>query len=361
MGLHRRLAELAGFFVPLGLTAFGGPAAHLERMRSEVVGRRGWLEATEFLDLVGACNLLPGPGSTQVAMAIGYRRGGWAGLLLAGLCFILPASLLTLLLAWATVRFGHLPIVARLFAGVQPVMLAIVVQAIVRLGRTALTSGGKIALALLALAATLAGAPPLAVLLGCGLLSWMGSRQQAVRFPALALMPTTLGGGSIFVVFLKLGVVVFGSGYVLIAFLQAELVDRLHWLTSPQILDAVTAGQLTPGPVFATATFLGYLLAGWSGAALATAGIFLPSFGMAAAASPMARTMRARAGTLLDGINAAAVTVMAAVLLPLGQATLTTPARWAVAVLSAVLLLTTRLNSVWLLAAGALAGVLLRF
>ncbi|MGD0546833.1 MAG: chromate efflux transporter, partial [Terracidiphilus sp.] len=238
------------------------------------------MSRAQFLDLVGACNLLPGPGSTQVAMALGYSRGGWIGLVIAGVCFILPASVATLALAWAYVRFGALPQVQGVLYGAKPVMVAIIVQAIWKLGRTAYRNWQLAGAGLICFAAALAGLPPLAVLLTAGglalLLAWRRSHPGAAL--SLAGLPfglsgstaTSTGLGSLFFVFLKLGVVVFGSGYVLMAFLQADLVDRLHWITTPQLLDAITAGQLTPGPVFATATFLGYLLRGWAGAAIAT-------------------------------------------------------------------------------------------
>jgi len=269
------LSQVAQLFLRLGLTAFGGPAAHIGLMEREVVARRGWLSREQFLDLVGACNLLPGPSSTQVAMALGYNRAGWMGLVAAGACFILPASLATLALAWVYVRYGSLPQTQQILYGAKPVMVAIVAQAIWNLGRMAFR---RWPLALAGLAAAFAGAPPIAVLLVCGaatLLSvWLRTRPKTAL--SLAIFPTALGAGStagtgagaigllpIVLIFLKLGVVVWGSGYVLLAFFKADLVDRLHWVTESQLLDAVTAGQVTPGPVFATATFLGYLLHGW--------------------------------------------------------------------------------------------------
>jgi len=271
-GRESPLGEIVRLFLRLGLTAFGGPAAHLVLMQREAVERRGWMSRERFLDLVGACNLLPGPGSTQVAMALGYSRGGWLGLLAAGTCFILPASLATLALAWGYVRFGGLPLTQGLLYGAKPVMVAILVQAVWNLGRMAFRRRALALAGLVCLAAALAGVPPIAILLAAGALAllaaWRRSRPPAAC--CLAWLPAGLGGAatgtvalsSLFLVFLKLGVVVFGSGYVLLAFLQADLVNRLHWISQAQLLDAVTAGQLTPGPVFATATFLGYLLQG---------------------------------------------------------------------------------------------------
>jgi len=365
------LGEVFQFFLRLGLTAFGGPAAHIGLMQHEVVERRRWMSRERFLDLVGACNLLPGPGSTQVAMALGYGRAGWMGLAVAGVCLILPASLATLGLAWAYVRFGSLPQAQGLLYGAKPVMVAIIVQAVWKLGRTAFRGWAMVLAGLACLAAVLAGMPPIAVLLMSGgiflLIEWRRSNSGAIL--SLAGVPFGLSGAaagavglaSLFFVFLKLGVVVFGSGYVLVAFLKADLVDRLHWITEPQLLDAITAGQLTPGPVFATATFLGYLLRGWTGAALATVAIFLPSFLMAGAVGALADHIRKSklAAAFLDGVNAAAVALMASVVLVLGRTTLVDGWTWALGLGSVVLLLRFKINATWLILAGAAIGVLL--
>ncbi len=365
------LGEILRFFLRLGLTAFGGPAAHIGLMEREAVERRGWMSRESFLDLVGACNLLPGPGSTQVAMALGYNRGGWIGLVVAGCCFILPSSLATLALAWAYVRYGSLPQAQGLLYGIKPVMIAIIVQAIWKLGRTAFRRWQLALAGLACFAADLAGIPPIAVLLAAGGLAlvaaWAGSRRgTAMGFAAL---PAAAGGGALgatgliplFLVFLKLGVVVFGSGYVLVAFLQADLVDRLHWVTQPQLLDAITAGQVTPGPVFATATFLGYLLRGWAGAAVATVAIFLPSFLMAGLVGALAGRIRKSklAAAFLDGVNAAAVALMAAVALSLGRAALMDGWTLALGLVSVALLVRYRVNATWLIVGGAVLGILL--
>jgi chromate transporter len=380
-GPHRRsqLAELFGFFLRLGVTAFGGPAAHIALMEREAVERREWLSRERFLDLVGGCNLLPGPSSTQVAMALGYTRAGWMGLAVAGICFILPASLAVLALAWAYVRYGGLPQVQGLLYGVKPVMVAIVVQAVWRLGRLALRGWGLALAGLACFVAVAWGAPPFAVLVAAGgvtllVTSWPVQRGRA---PGFAWLPAGLGGGtgalgaagvsgmvglgSLLLVFLKLGVVVFGSGYVLLAFLKADLVDRLHWITEAQLLDAITAGQVTPGPLFTTATFLGYLLHGFAGAAVATLAIFLPSFVMAAAVGALAGRIRKSklASAFLDGVNAAAVALMAEVAIVLGRATLIDGWTWALGLTSVVLLVTTRINATWLIAVGAAIGILL--
>jgi len=364
--------EIGRLFLRLGLTAFGGPAAHIGLMQREAVERRGWMGRERFLDLVGACNLLPGPGSTQVAMALGYSRAGWLGLSIAGVCFILPASLATLALAWAYLRYGGLPQAQGLLYGAKPVMVAVIVQAVWKLGRTAFRRWPLALAGAACFAAALAGAPPLAVLLASGsialLLAWRPSSASAAR--GFAWLPLALGGttagaaglAALFLVFLKLGVVVFGSGYVLLAFLKADLVDRLHWVTGPQLLDAITAGQLTPGPVFATATFLGYLLRGWAGAAVATVAIFLPSFLMAGAVGALAGRIRKSkpAAAFLDGVNAAAVALMANVCLALGRATLVDGWSWALGLVSAALLIRYRVNATWLILAGAALGFLLR-
>ena len=374
------LDEIFRLFLRLGLTAFGGPAAHIGLMEREAVERRGWLNRSEFLDLVGACNLLPGPGSSQVAMALGYRRAGWMGLAVAGACFILPSTLSTLALAWAYVRYGSLPQAQGLLYGAKPVMIAVIVQAVWNLGRMAFRRWALALAGLACFAAVLAGAQPIAVLLVAGglarFVTWIRSRPAAasgfaglpsVLRTGLAASGAAIGGGAVgllplLLVFLKLGVVVFGSGYVLFAFFKAELVDRMHWITGPQLLDAITAGQVTPGPVFAAATFLGYLLRGWAGAAVATAAIFLPSFLMAGLVGALAGRIRksALAAAFLDGVNAAAVALMASVALALGRATLVDGWTWAIGLVSVALLVRFRLNATWLILIGAGLGLLLR-
>jgi chromate transporter len=368
-----RLAEVLGFFLRLGLTGFGGPAAHIALMETEAVQRRRWITRERFLDLLGSCNLLPGPSSTQVAMALGYTRAGWAGLAIAGACFITPAALCTLALAGAYVRYGHLAQAQGVLYGAKPVMVAIVAQAIWRLGRMALRTWMLAAAGMVCLAASLAGATPILVLvIAGGVFAGVAvQRENRTKRSSIVAIPSALASTSataaapallpIAFVFLKLGVVVFGSGYVLLAFLQADLVDRLHWVTKAQLLDAITAGQVTPGPLFATATFLGYLLHGYSGALTATVAIFLPSFVMAGLVGAMAGQLRKSpvlAG-FLDGVNAAAVALMAAVTLALGRAALVDVWTAAIAVVSAVVLLRFKLNATWLIVGGALVGIVL--
>lgn len=364
------LGEVFRLFLRLGLTAFGGPAAHIGLIEREAVERRGWMSRARFLDLIGACNLLPGPSSTQVAMAVGYSRAGWMGLAIAGTCFILPATLATLALAWAYVHYGSLPQARGLLYGAKPVMMAIIVQAVWKLGRMAFRGWPSAVAGALCFAAALAGAPPLAVLLACGGVALLAAWERPGHGKAMGLLwlPAGLGGAagtaglaSVFLVFFKLGVVVFGSGYVLLAFLKADLVDRLHWVTQTQLLDAITAGQVTPGPVFATATFLGYLVRGWAGAAVATVAIFLPSFAMAGLVGALAGRVRKSklAGAFLDGVNAAAVALMASVALALGRATLVDGCTWALAGVSLALLVRFKVNATWLILGGAGLGIFL--
>lgn len=382
------LLELALVFLRLGTVAFGGPAAHLAMMRAEFVDRRRWLTPEEFLDLVGASNLIPGPGSTEVALFIGLRRAGWAGLVLAGLCFILPAALLVSFFAWAYVRLGQMPQTAGLLAGllygIKPVIIAVVAQALWALGRAALKTRLLALIGIWGLALCFAGGAPLALLVGAGTLTgargWW--REGPTRSPKpllilagavalLAVLPLTLsalaphavGPASplpLFVVFAKIGSVVFGSGYVLLAFLRADLVTRLHWLTSAQLLDAVAVGQFTPGPVFTTATFIGYVLAGPAGAVAATLGIFLPAFAFVALSGPLVPRLRRSpaAGAFLDGVNAASLALMAFVTWQLARAALVDGITVGL-VVSAVLLLRFRVNSVWLVLGGAVVGAVI--
>lgn len=366
--------EILALFLKIGLIGFGGPAAHIALMEREAVERRGWLRRDQFLDLVGGCNLLPGPSSTQVAMALGYTRGGWIGLLIAGACFIVPASLATLALAWAYVRYGHFPQAQGLLYGAKPVMVAIIAQAIWRLGRMALRGWVLGLLGAACFAAAWAGFAPFVVLLAAGALTllaaWAKAGEMKLRSIAwtsvgLSSAPAVAGSmslGAIALTFAKLGVVVFGSGYVLLAFLRADLIDRLHWITEQQLLDAITAGQITPGPVFATATFLGYLLHGWSGAAVATVAIFLPSFFLAALVGALARRIRGNhlAAAFIDGVNVAAVALMADVAIDLGDATLIDGWTWTIGLISGFLLLRFEVNATWLIVGGAGLGILLR-
>ena len=377
---RRPLAELAVLFLKLGTTAFGGPAAHIAMMEDEVVRRRQWLTHDEFLDLVGATNLIPGPNSTELAIHIGHRRAGWPGLLVAGACFILPAALIVTAIAWAYVRFGRLPRAEGLLYGVKPVIIAVVLQALWGLGGRALKTGPLIVLGAVAVGLCFAGVNELVVLFGAGLLLAL-ARGFTRRAPAgggealpaavpllpLAVAPglmaaaaTPFGLWPLFLFFLKVGSILFGSGYVLLAFLRADLVDRWHWLTEGQLLDAIAVGQFTPGPVFTTATFIGYLLAGTPGATLATLGIFLPAFVFVAISGPLIPRLRRSPwfGAFLDGVNVASLALMAVVTWQLGRVALCDGVTVALAAGSGVLLFRWRVNSAWLVLGGAAAGCL---
>jgi chromate transporter len=365
-----RLRELALLFLRLGTIAFGGPAAHIALMEEEVVRRREWLRRDEFLDLVGAVNLLPGPNSTELAIHIGQRRAGTPGLLVAGVCFILPAMLLVLLCAWAYRRFGQVPMVSAVWHGVKPVVVAIVLVALAGFARSALRRPILVAVALAAAALAAARVHELLILLGAGgvtLLAAPGARPgralAAVLVPWWLLAPDAPAPtvGAIFRFFLQVGAVLYGSGYVLLAFLRSGLVERHAWITEAQLLDAVAVGQVTPGPVFTTATFVGYLLAGIPGGLAATVGIFLPAFvlvGLGGRLLPwVARSPVARA--FLDGVVAASLGLLALVTWQLARAAVDGPAAAAVAAIS-LALLAAGVNSSWLILAGAATGPLLR-
>ena len=365
MGADRRasLKQLAVLFLRLGVTAFGGPAAHIAMMQDEVVRRRGWLSDTEFLDLLGATGLIPGPSSTEMAIYIGRHRAGWAGILVAGTCFIFPAALIVAIIAWAYVRFGSLPQVVGLLYGVKPVVIAVVLQALLSLRRVALKTRFVMAMGLIALAASFLGVNVVIVLLGTGIVvalgSWLPRHWRSLKPPAALFGAVPFGLAPLFLVFLKVGAVLFGSGYVLLAFLRADLVQRYGWLSESHLLDAIAVGQVTPGPVFTTATFIGYLLAGPAGAAVATAGIFLPSFFYVAASAPLLPRLRrsALAGAFLDGVNVAALALMAMITWQLGRAAIIDIPTAAIAVVSAVLLLAFRVNSTWLILGGGAVGL----
>jgi chromate transporter len=378
------LLEVAQLFARLGFTAFGGPAAHIAMMREEVVRRRGWLSDERFMDMIGVANLIPGPSSTELAIYLGYVRAGWPGLLVAGVCFIGPAMLIVLALAWAYVRFGHLPAVGWLFYGVQPVIVAIIAQAIWNLRRIAIKAPLALVLAATVIVLYLLNTNVLFLLFGGALtyavVRWVAGRRVAGKgTSALTGFVAVLRGGiagwrtllagsgaavtvsylTLFLTFLKLGAVIYGSGYVLLAFLRADLVNNLHWLTDRQLLDAISIGQFTPGPVFTTATFIGYVIGSWPGALLATLGIFLPSFVLIALVHPIAARLRHSPWTfaLLDGVNAAALALMTGVLLQLGAHAIVDPLTAAIAVVAFAILVRTRTNSLWLIVAGALIGV----
>jgi len=374
------LRELAGLFLRLGSTAFGGPAAHIALMRAEVVHRRRWLSDERFLDLLSAANLIPGPNSTELALHIGWERRRLPGLLVAGVSFIVPAMLLAALCGWIYVRFGALPVTRGILYGVEPVILAVVAQAVVGLTPTAARTGALRALGVLALTLTLIGVHEMVVLLVTGGYAAALTRYRApardrespaVLAPLGRVLPLGLGPLAVsvvtlprlFWVFVKVGSVLFGSGYVLLSFLRAELVQRLGWLSEQQLMDAVAVGQITPGPVFTTATFIGYLLSGPRGALVATAGIFLPAFVFVAVSGPLVPKLRASvmASAFLDGVNVASLALMAVVTVQIGRGALIDLPTFAICAAALWLLLRFKPNPSWLVLGGAGAGFLLQF
>ena len=377
------LSDIALLFLRLGTTAFGGPAAHIAMMEDEVVRRRGWLTRDQFLDYLGATNLIPGPNSTEMAIHIGHARAGWPGLVVAGVSFIAPATLIVSAVAWAYVRYGALPEVTGILYGVKPVVIAIVAHALWRLGRSAVKTRELAVLAGAAAVAAAGGMHELVVLLAagsaCALIRVMSrpSRSSTIAaltavagastttailtaVPAVATAAAApFGLWTLFFVCAKIGAVLFGSGYVLLAFLRADLVQRLGWLTEPQLLDAIAAGQVTPGPVFTTVTFVGYVLGGPAGAATATLGIFLPAFIFVALSGPLVPRLRRSptASAVLDGVNVASLALMAVVSWQLGRAALVDSLTVMMAAIALFALARYHVNSAWLIGAAALIGL----
>lgn len=376
------LGELARLFLKLGTIAFGGPAAHIAMMEKEVVRDRQWLDHDRFLDLLGATNLIPGPNSTEMAIHVGLVRGGWKGLVVAGSCFILPAMLIVWGLAALYVKYGSLPEATFLLYGIKPVIIAIVIQALWGLGKsavkgslTAIIGGAVLVLFFFGFDEILllfaAGFMAMAVknfsrswkqgtLKTLGVLPIWLSAVSEVGSATVAMIPTvpvSLMKLSLF--FLKIGSVLFGSGYVLLAFLRADLVEHWHWLSDQQLLDAVAIGQFTPGPVFTTATFIGYVIAGSPGAVLATIGIFLPAFVFVLITSPFIPKIRKSpwASGFLDGVNVASLGLMAAVTWQLGRAAVIDWLTAALALISAVLVFRVKINSAWLVIGGGIIGL----
>jgi len=369
---NEQVKEVLSLFLRLGITAFGGPAAHIGMMHDEVVKRRQWLDEQEFLDLLGATNLIPGPNSTEMAIHISYKRAGWRGLILGGISFILPAMLIVLGLAWLYVQYGSYPQAEWLLYGIKPVVIAIVLQALLGLGKKAIKDwvtgifvagvmilywlglneivllfGGGLVLFLIKRIKNINSTQLAGVILPGGILSVIPQAISAVQLPVL------------FFTFLKIGSILYGSGYVLLAFLRSDFVVHLGWLTDQQLIDAIAIGQVTPGPVFTTATFIGYLLAGVPGALLATLGIFLPSFIFVALSSPLVPKLRNSKtfGVLLDGVNAVSLGLMAAVLVQLGRSSLIDPLTIIIGIISAILLIRFRVNSTWLILGGGILGL----
>ena len=375
-----RLFELALIFLKLGAISFGGPVAHIALMREEFVVRRRWMTDDEFLDLVGATNLIPGPNSTEMAIHIGRLRAGVPGLVVAGASFIVPAAGIVLVLAMAYVRAGSLPETRALFYGLTPVVLAIVAVALVRLAQSAVRSLWQAVLGVVALGAAALGMHELTLLAACGAAglatrtalakSGAAGSRGALPVAIATALPASVAPAAAAVVstptlvgvFLKAGALLFGSGYVLLAFLRADLVERLHWLTEAQLLDAIAVGQFTPGPVFTTATFVGYVLDGPRGAAAATAAIFLPAFVYVAVSGPIIPRLRRSVGAsgALDGVNVASLALMAATAFQLGRVALVDVTTFALALGSVVAIVRWRVNSMWLLLIGAAVGLLFR-
>jgi len=371
-GNQTSLLELAWLFLKIGTIAFGGPPAHIAMMEEELISRRHWLTREQFLDFLGAANLIPGPTSTEMAIYVGRIQAGWLGLVVAGGCFILPSSLMVAALAWAYVRFGSLPQIAGVLYGVKPVVIAVIVLAVVKLAKTAVKSVWLGILGILAIVAFALGTDELLVLAGAGLLAaityWLRTERNKSRASPLGFLvagTTSAAGsafslGTLFLVFLKIGAILFGGGYVLVALIRANLVARLHWISEKQLLDAVAMGQVTPGPISTAATFIGYLLGGLPGAAVATVAMFLPAFFFVAVSGPVVPRLRQSplAGAALDGVTVGALALIAVVA---GQLARTAILDWItllLAALSLFLLMKTRLNSVWLVAGGAAVGMI---
>ena len=369
------MKELSLLFLKLGTIAFGGPAAHIAMMEDEVVKRRGWISHEHFLDLLGATNLIPGPNSTEMAIHIGYLRAGLKGLLLAGLCFILPAVLITLLLAHFYVAYGSIPELRPFVAGIRPAVIAVILAAVFRLSKSVVKNRLAVALGVLVVILNLLGVDEIFLLLASGLAGLLWNYRNRLRqtfatlitlLPILSLQtatPTepTLATASLLgltLFFLKVGSVLYGSGYVLVAFLQGGLVDARHWLTQQQLFDAIAVGQFTPGPVLSTATFIGYLILGFPGASVATLGIFLPSFVFVLISNPLIPKLRRSplASGFLDGLNAASLGLMLAVTIELGMTALSGVGSWLIFLIAANVVILRNINAAWIVIGSAILG-----
>ena len=362
--------EVAALAFRLGCTAFGGPAVHIAMLHDEIVTRRQWMTEQEFLDLLGATNLIPGPNSTEMVMHAGRARAGWAGFWLAGVLFILPAATIVLACAWAYVAYGKTPAAEWLLYGVKPVIIGVVLQALWNLGRSACRTVFLAGIAVAALALYLTGVHELVILFGAGLLVMIarrvrsGATQLALFLPVAATLPAVVLPDitRLFLVFLKIGAVLYGSGYVLLAFLRRDFVDRLGWITDTQLLDAIAVGQFTPGPVFTTATFIGFLVGDFPGAAVATIGIFLPAFFFVAVTAPFIPRLRSSRtlAAALDGLNVASVAVMAGVTWQLARTAVVDVFTAVLAVAAILVLLRWKINSAWLVACAALLAFVMK-
>ncbi|MGA9378152.1 MAG: chromate efflux transporter [Phormidium sp.] len=377
-----RLSEIAKLFLKLGTIGFGGPAVHISIMEDEVVKRRQWLTRQQFLDILGATNLIPGPNSTEMAIHIGYIRGGWLGLIIAGVCFIVPAVTITAIFAWIYVKFGQLPQVTPFLNGIKPVVLAIILNAVWRLSKSALKSRKMWAIAIPVALASLLGLNEFIALLLGGILGmfWLHFSDKfnqptnnlnslLITLPFSTLLakvatspaPENVPLAQLGLFFLKVGSLLFGGGYLLIAFLEGELVGQYHWLTKQQLLDAIAVGQFTPGPILSTATFIGYVISGIPGAIVATIGIFLPSFLFVLILNPLIPLLRNSQWTaaFLDAVNVSAVALMAVVIFRLSTVTLVDPITILLAIIAVILTIGYRVNAAWLVLGGGLIGWLL--
>jgi chromate transporter len=368
-----RLGEIAAAFLKLGFVAFGGAVAHIAMMEEEFVRRRKWLSREDFVDRVGAVNLLPGPSSTEMAIYLGQLRGGLPGLLIAGAAFILPSALMMCVMAWAYVRYGALPQIAGMLWGVKPVVVVLIAQAVWSLGKTVLKSRELMVIAAIVLGLAAMRVSTLPLLIGTGV-AWIAANRFGAKPTTGTVVAgaTAAAGGTASVVaatttgvllyFLKVGALLFGSGYVLLAVLREDLVTKMHWLSETQLLDGIAVSQATPGPFFTVATFIGYLLSGWRGAGLATLGMFVPAFTYVAVTANVLPRLRKSptASVFLDGVNAAAVALMAFVGFQFARAAVITKLAGVIAVGSAALALRFKVNSAWLVLGGAVTGLLVR-
>jgi chromate transporter len=373
MDQNSKLYELFTLFLRLGFTAYGGPAAHISMMYDEVVERKKWLEEGKFLDLIGATNLIPGPNSTEMAIHIGYMRAGWRGMIIAGTSFILPAMLSVILLAFIYVQYQETPGADAIFYGVKPVVVAIILMALIKLGRKAAKSLLTILVGFTSLGLFyFFNINPLLLLVAGGIITMVVENIHKIKntwktslfLPLLPLHSPLLQAVpfsylQLFLSFFKIGAILYGSGYVLLAFLQAEFVENLSWLTDQQLIDAVAIGQITPGPVFTTATFVGFILGGWQGAVIATVAIFLPSFIFVLVINPWVPRLRASEwfSGLLDGVNAVALGLMAGVTIELAILSLTDLFAVFFFIVAVILLFRFKFNTTWLILGGALIGL----
>jgi chromate transporter len=372
MSQKSELKELAKLFFKLGTIGFGGPAAHIAMMEDEVVEKRKWMTQEHFLDLVGATNLIPGPNSTEMTMHCGHERAGWKGLFVAGFSFILPAVVLTSIFAWLYQEYGQLPIVEPFIYGIKPAVISIIVMAAYKLGKKAVKTTELAILGIITVAACLLGVNEIIALFGCALLGlsiyfFKKNRGSLKSFVPLVLLqvadPSKMGSLKIFLTFLKIGAILYGSGYVLFAFLDSELVAN-GWLTRQALIDAVAVGQITPGPVLSTATFIGWQMNGLTGALVATLGIFLPSFLFVLILNPLIPKMRKSKvlRALLDAVNVAAVALISVVCLQMAKDSLTDWRTIVIGIASLVVVfIYKKLNSAFIVLGGALLGYLLTF